>query len=169
MEPENAEADEDRRLNIPQAVLASEHDAVIESNGAHCVLCWTGCGRGTRQLHQWLSTPCTPIFESEFAQASSRDFMCIPRRVQVQFKGKLLHESHDLRMFRGMLFCHMCGFYASNHAKKLLEPCLVATGAERTAQGTACLRRLSRGLTPHPTVVSWPDRDLTRAVEFKLL
>ena len=166
MGPDDAELDEAKRLNIPQAVLASEHDAIIEANGAHCVLCWTGCGRGTRQLHRWLLTPCTPIFESDEAQASSRDFVRIPRRMQVQFKGKLLHESHELRMYRGMVFCSLCGFYASNHAKKLLDPCMVAGGAERTAQGKSCLRRLAKGLTPHPTVHRWPDMDTSRAVEF---
>ena len=148
--------------------MGTDHEPVIEANGAHCVLCWAGCGRGTRQLHHWPSTPCMPIFESADAQASSLDFVRLPRRMHVQLKGKLLHESHDLRMYRGMIFCHSCGFYAGNHAKKLTASSLVASGEEPTAQGTACLRRLARGLTPHPTVLMWPDQDLTRAVEFKL-
>ena len=145
------------RLNIPLAVLQTQHTPVIERNGAHCVVCWTGSGPGTRQLYRWLSTSSSPVHCRADVQASSRYFVKLPGSLLINFKGRLLHATHDLCMYRGMVFCAACGFYAGVHAKKLCQPCRVGfEGLPRTAQGEACLRRLEAGRTQHPTVLYWP-------------
>jgi ribonuclease HI len=63
----------------------------------------------------------------------------------------LLHGSHSLRLFRGLMWCQRCGHYAVCKPRALLLPCsgTLAPG------GAAAIRAIQRGRTP-TGLAAWP-------------
>ena len=72
----------------------------------------------------------------------------------VHRRGRRLHGSHALSVFRGLFFCRLCGCYATA-VPKLLK--LACEKVPNTA-GRFVLRRLAEGRLP-PGVNSWPSED----------
>ena len=117
-------------------------------------------------MQSWLSTPCVSIARSEYVLASSRDFVRIPGRMLVSFKGSLLHATHQLCMYRGLLFCTQCGFYAASIVRHLRWPCAVSRGHLVTPQGKRNLDRLAAGLCP--IMARWPNEEQRRLIHLQL-
>ena len=82
----------------------------------------------------------------------------LPRRLTLFVGGSLIHQSHRLRVHRGLLHCSRCGLYAVVRTKGLKHPCVPPTVA-----GTRALARIAHDARPWG-LVAWPDQtrvDLT--------
>ena len=65
---------------------------------------------------------------------------------------RLLHDTHVLWHFRGILFCSFCGSHATTAPRRLVDPCrLVAS-----ALGKRVVRAIMEGNLP-TDVDKWPD------------
>ena len=85
----------------------------------------------------------------------------------VSFKGILLHATHRLAMYRGLVFCVACGFYAATLVRDLRWQCQCLEKRQPpTLQGRQNLRRLAAGICPQGA--SWPDEQERRLVRFAL-
>ena len=72
-------------------------------------------------------------------------------------RSTAVHESHELRQKRGVIWCSRCGSYATRRGRALLRPCLVGPGQKADKTGSEVLRRLALGLTPTSKVKRWPE------------
>ena len=69
-----------------------------------------------------------------------------------------IHRSHQTAITHGLVWCRVCGFYASlsinskSHCVKLAEACKPPTRA-----GKDYMARLRRGLPPRASMNEWPD------------
>ena len=64
---------------------------------------------------------------------------------------QVIHVSHDLRLFRGLIFCNTCGCRAQHKLHGLAHQC-----SPPTPYGAASLRKLNKGKLP-PKLSCWPD------------
>ena len=64
--------------------------------------------------------------------------------------NKVSHHSHSLKLFRGVVYCGVCGARGPTKLHKLAHPCLPPT-----SKGKATLKALNQGHLP-PGLVSWP-------------
>ena len=75
----------------------------------------------------------------------------IRNKGDIQVGRSLLHQSHDLFVFKGLYYCGKCGYCASAKAQKLLGEC--------TERGEAAAKRvlaLKRDKLPSG-LLSWPS------------
>jgi len=59
-----------------------------------------------------------------------------------------LHDSHNFRSFRGMLYCTRCCCYFTEKMQNLGKPCAVGPNGRATGAGLKNLKKISKGLLP---------------------
>ena len=67
----------------------------------------------------------------------------------------MVHASHVLYAFKGLVFCDVCGFVASRRVRKLGLPCGRDLPVIPTPQGASNKERIWQGLLPH-NIAAWP-------------
>ena len=77
------------------------------------------------ERREWLATECTPCTPSrvdvDIDPLRPRVF---PLGVQVSVGGRVLHPSHSLEEYRGLIICTKCGHRASVRPKDLVNACM---------------------------------------------
>ena len=136
-------------------VLRSQHAPLVWPHYISCLKCDAFCeGYSLSTARSWLQSACLaadmPMDLIRPTQWPSHKPGLIPADCQVRVGGRLLHPSHRLAMYRGLVHCRHCGGYAAHHASKLLRPC-----GQMSAFGKRQLSLLSRGLLPDK-LAEWP-------------
>ena len=78
----------------------------------------------------------------------------LPLGVKVMVGGTIVHPSHELMRYRGLLVCKACGFRASVLPTGLAKACL----RHPTRWGNSNLRAIASGRLPNQ-LAYWPDID----------
>ena len=107
---------------------------------------------------KWLrSNPCPgPVWQH--ASQPNQPNRAAPGAV-VRAGHQVLHSSHVLVRYRGVVWCWRCGAVTTvaagrrAHAMALVQMCTHPTRSQND-----CLRRLRKGLTPRPRDI-WPEAD----------
>ena len=120
-------------------------------------------------LKAWMSTSCP----SPLTQVLGADTLTRPRPLSstspTWLGGFVLHTSHRLYSFRGLVFCNVCGFFASKFPKKLKLPCDQDLPQCPTPQGACNLDRIWKGLLPFGAP-GWPaDKPLSSSLDLGTL
>ena len=128
---------------------------IARSGCATVYKCFDGA-EGLKAIKLWLCTPCcgtAPMVDhkADCIEKAQRLTTHIPTLV----KGVQLHASHSLFVFRGLVYCSHCGFYAAHAVKKLKAPCGEGLDVCPTQQGLANLTRIGQGKLPVSLSV-WP-------------
>ena len=149
------------RLEIPRPLptsffaVRSEHSIILSSGSASCARCHLGVNGLPSLLKAWMSTSCP----SPLTQVLGANTLTRPRPLSnaspTWLGGFVLHPSHRLYSYRGLVFCNVCGFVASKVPKKLKLPCGQDLPQCPTLQGASNLDRLWKGLLPHCSP-GWP-------------
>jgi len=138
-------------LPVAAARIASSHQLVSIGARFCCVQCQGWQPQRACEARAWLLQACEP--RPELRRIINEASLSAPRRLQassLHVGGKALHGSHALRCYRGLIFCAICGKYASARAIHLADECRVTRG------GTMSLGRLRKGLLPSG-LARWPS------------
>jgi len=143
-----------RALPLQAVQLASQHTLVLIGGRHFCSSCLRWRPTGAAQARAWLSA-CAPLpaLTRVYRDSSLAGARRVPAdALPVVIKGKEVHGTHELALFRGLYFCRKCGMYSASRVAKLASECLPPN---RFAAGI--LLRIQRGLLPSG-MKAWPDQ-----------
>ena len=133
---------------------SSGHTMIRWSGRWRCITCEHGPFRGTT-LPEWLrANACNGRPDTVLSASSGFGGAPVLLTSSIRIGNKVVHDSHaPLAAFRGIVWCWMCGAYASTAPRALSRPCV---GAPRPGSaGACCLARLRKGQSPRPGLC-WP-------------
>ena len=136
------------------AVLGSQHKFTLFSGSARCYICFETAPRMRSHLLDWLASPCKVDVSLANAFFSGRQRPAkLPLHRPIPVGRQVAHESHSLCVFRGLVYCNSCGYYAHKKMQHLAEPCSVSPEDK-----AAVLRVLNfrRGKLPSG-MADWPN------------
>ena len=85
----------------------------------------------------------------------------------VHIGNNIIHHSHKINIFEGLVYCRKCGRRVSHNGiafiKNLAKPCAAPSG-----YGIDCLKRISKGLRPRQ-VGHWPCDELSRRTQQRIV
>lgn len=138
----------ERKCNplIEDLLVDSQHVLVGSDTSYRCVACLHSMSKKSRKLKEWLKGPCCPM-----PICDVQDPVAIPPWQNILINNVLVHSSHNLFSFRGVVCCYQCGSYGSQKAKYLGDPC---SGHCTPTTKVAKDRLLSRQLPPK--MARWP-------------
>ena len=136
------------------AVLGSQHRFTFFGPTARCYVCHEAAPRLRSHLIDWLKSPCKvdiqlthAYFSGSFRPAK------LPRHRPIVLGRRCAHDSHNLFVLHGLVFCNTCGYYACGRVIRLLEPCNPGKDPERARRRVLNLRM---GKLPSG-VEDWPN------------
>ena len=95
---------------------------------------------------QWLTSACSGALV-----APHTAHIKINNQDSVHLGSRVIHVSHNLYRYRGLIYCLKCGAIGAYQARLLAEPC-----EEPTFTGARTLRYLQKDKLP-PGIQAWPD------------
>ena len=106
------------------AVSASQHKFTFFSNSARCYVCHESAPSKRSHLIDWLNSPCKvdPKMAYAFFSGTKRPAR-LPEHRPVVVGRQVVHESHKLSVYQGLIFCGNCGYYASKRLLNLVHKC----------------------------------------------
>ena len=133
-------------------IFSTQHDFVVLTRTLHCNKCLKHSGASEDSRVKFLMSPCIPnlTMVRNITLGNARP-IAIRNKGDIQVGRSLLHQSHDLFVFKGLYYCGKCGYCASAKAQKLLGEC--------TERGEAAAKRvlaLKRDKLPSG-LLSWPS------------
>ena len=138
----------------------SAHSPVMGHRSGHCAKCGQYASGIDTVLRQWLLSPCGGTEFSAVLAASSVRPNRVPSHLSVRVAGKVLHETHDLKVYRHLYYCTSCGKVAGHRVQQLGEPCAPLAAhlysGRSVPTGVRNLRRLATGDLPQGSPFS-PD------------
>ena len=106
------------------AVLGSQHRFTFFGPTARCYVCHEAAPRLRSHLIDWLKIPCKVDIRLAHAHFSGSFRPAkLPRHRPIVLGRRWAHESHNLFVLHGLVFCNSCGYYGSGRFIKLTEPC----------------------------------------------
>ena len=138
-------------FDIKSAIACSSHSIVSAADGT--TLSCRGCGARVSTLaglcKDWLATSCAAPFNiSNVLRYQQKQL-----GNSIQVGSSMTHPSHRIRIFRGLLFCKVCGARGPSKLVNLSEPCVAARAG---SYGRANLNAIKQGKKPQG-LVAWPD------------
>ena len=134
--------------------LQSQHQVFTTKTGISCHRCMSGVPGGNLVARRrWLLSPCVPAPDVEKWLGMDAP-LHLPMGIKVIVGGVIVHPSHDLMRYRGLLVCKACGFRASVLPTGLSKACL----RHPTKWGKSNLRAFASGRLPNQ-LAYWPDID----------
>ena len=140
-----------RKVTVAGLAIATEHRFTTLSRTLHCYVCLRHSGHTQAARRAFLQSPCKvdvsmtdTIFRGRFKPAT------VPQETTVQVGRAELHSSHRVKVYRGLYYCAVCGYYAHAKAQKLSSPCQKSLEGERRAL------RLNQGKLPSG-MSTWPN------------
>jgi hypothetical protein len=117
--------------------------------------------------------PAAPVPRVRFVTKTRiRRVRCAEKRFAPQeFSGligngqRLIHSSHSLCGGRGLVWCWVCGRFATTAPRFLCSKC----PGVANISGRANISRLKRGLPPYPLKGQWPDGEDTLFRQLKIV
>ena len=140
-----------REFDIKSAIACSSHSIVVAHDGTS--MSCRGCGAKVSSLanlcKDWLATSCAVPFDS-------RNVLMYQQKQlgnSIQVGNSMTHPSHKICIFRGLLFCKICGARGPSKLVNLSDPC---EPAKAGSYGRANLNAIRQGKKPQGLSV-WPD------------
>ena len=147
-------------LPLSRAIFLSPHTPILGFQTAHCAACGSHARGNITTLRQWILTPCSGMMHADLLQEYVFRPARVPHFYTVRVAGKLLHATHQLKVFKHLYFCVACGKIAGHRVQQLGEPCVpLPVGSDSGRQvptGVRNIRRLKQGLLPQGTPW-WPS------------
>ena len=142
-------------LPISFYVVRSMHTVVLSRSKASCAKCFDGAV-GLKEIKFWLCTPCcgTAPLVNHRSNSTAKP-QRLTAHIPTLVKGAPIHSSHSLFVYKGFIYCAVCGFYAAHAVRKLKAPCGEGLQVFPTQQGLANLARIKQGLLP-AALSAWP-------------
>ena len=142
------------RAGLSRLVLQSSHVIRVHRNGLSCVRCFGGVATALKApMEHFLATPCCPppaIASSVCMPVRPLPLLTLPDQ-RVFVGARVMHSSHRLWHYRGLLICSTCGRFAAFRGRTLPAPCV----GHRGPYGTHNWNRLLKGLLPRGCP-AWP-------------
>ena len=133
------------RVSLNELVDNTSHVIVhnTDTGTVKCARCLSAFNSHSPALKPWLTTRCEAI-------GSSID-RPIPLTQSIHIKSSTTHVTHKLYIFKGLVYCNVCGTRASSSGlRDLSRPC-----HPPTSYGKQSLVALNKGKTP-PNLTVWP-------------
>lgn len=123
---------------------ASSHILYTDQGRVSFARCNSSFKIGNISLRPWIESPCPDIGKNHDRPQ--------PMRFEATHIGNnVVHPSHNIYMYKQMLYCNSCGSRASTALKKLARRCEPPTPA-----GIAALKKFRAGKHPGGVVQQWP-------------
>ena len=140
------------RPTIGAAALGTSHAITTFSNLMVCRACHQRAPVGRDNIIRWLASTCTPEPSLKYAYFSGKTRpVDLPNSGAVRVGRQVIHQTHKLKVHKGLIFCVQCGYYASNRGIRLISEC--------TERGPTARNRVLnhfRGILPSG-VAEWPN------------
>ena len=154
-----------RPLSTPLgvAVMASQHKFTFFSGSARCYICHESAPSMRSHLMDWLCSPCKvdPMMAHAFFSGTKRPAK-VPNHRPVVVGKQVVHDSHKIHVYQGLIFCGACGYYASKRLLNLVNECQPLKDHDTIMR----VKSLRQGKLPSG-LIDWPNS--TRRQEFSLL
>ena len=149
-------------MSLSRSLFESSHSVVMGYGYAYCARCGEHISNCRYEdIKQWMRTPCQGDDYSSVLSQSRGEVVRVPRRLRIWVADRLLHDSHELRVFRHLFFCQACGKVAGLRVMQLGSECLPLVAADFSGRyvphGVRNLRRLGQQRLPQGTPC-WPDQ-----------
>ena len=136
------------------ALVPTAHKLLWVGNRVACSDCLQGRSASSAALLKaWLASPCEGFSpEAALVRQSASKPSHLPVGT-VQFVGsREVHQTHDLWLYRGLLYCKRCGAYAGTRARLLAQACRRVV----SASGSQVLAAIADDVKPR-NLRAWPD------------
>ena len=151
-----ATGNDDRDTSTVEELAQNTDHVLAVSDGVfRCIACLQSVGRRAKNVKDWLKTRCIPSYESDRYKP-----VPVPPWQAVRIGQTLVHSSHNLFSYRGVICCYDCGFYGSLKTSFLGSPC---EGHCTTSSKRARDALLSMNLPP--SMKAWPVLDVIDGAE----
>ena len=117
-------------------IAASDHAAFFCHGHIKCAQCEHVLPARGQTTIEWLSTSCNP-------EPFSLDRPIKLRNEIIIIKNRTTHPSHDLRMFKKLIYCKKCGYTARGRLQGLFGACDTPK-----QYGSSILKSISKGQLP---------------------
>ena len=148
-------------MPFEQAIFLSNHVPIFGHKAVQCAKCGDFASGSHTALLQWLSSACRGDDYSQMLGKSQAQPMPVPSCLSVRIAGRVLHDSHRLRVYRHLYYCTECGKIAGIRVQQLADPCRPLEVSDlmgrQVPAGTRNLRRLAKGELPFGSPC-WPDQ-----------
>ena len=139
--------------------MASKHRFTFFGRSARCYVCFERAPLMQSHLIDWLHSPCRVDVALAHAFFSGRERPAkLPLHRPVPIGRQVPHDSHHLFVMRGLVFCNLCGYYASRRMQNLADPCRGHLDRNGCVDRMAIIRvrNLKQGKLPSG-VLQWPN------------
>ena len=131
------------KVPLVRHIADSKHVIVERDSGLLCLACRQTVSMGACHIVSWLQGHCTPIpTHHDMPMKVCTSGFAVGRQV--------VHHTHYVCMFKGLLFCSKCGSRGPGKLVHLALPCLPPT-----SHGLSVLKAISLGRLP-PGLRVWP-------------
>jgi hypothetical protein len=128
----------------------SQHVIMAKNTLYSCSNCKSSFKRSDPGFKHWLHCGCLP-FHAVSASAVQRQ---VPMGDPVHVGNHVCHHTHVLYIYRGLVYCNVCGNRASNNqVHKLAKRC--DGSPQPHTYGALALAAIKAGCLPH-TLDQWP-------------
>ena len=132
-------------IPLQDFMVGSSHFAHIPDGAdrVHCARCHSSFHVRDRGARAWLAAPC-PNVGTDFDRPIHLPYELI------HIGNRVVHHTHELMSFKGLVYCKRCGTRGTNQLRKLAVEC-----EPPTQYGKQSLAKLAGGKLP-PNMTRWP-------------
>ena len=134
------------RIGLQELLQNTCHGIVQAQSRLSCTMCMNSFISSDASCKQWLSSPCSRI-----AFAPHITHVKINYQDSIHLGNRVIHVSHNLYKYRGLIYCLKCGAIGTNQVGILADQC-----EELIFIGTRTFRYIVNGKLP-PGIYSWPE------------
>jgi len=137
--------------SLSELIAGSQHVISVINSRLKCSSCRSSFKRTDPGLKHWLQCGCIPFSAAAFATAPRH----VPVDTPVHMGNQVSHYTHHLFIYRGLVYCNVCGNRGSNdQLRKLARQC--EGPSLPTSYGGIALAAIKGGRLP-PRLDQWPD------------
>ena len=136
---------------IAELIAMSQHVIVVKNLWYSCSNCKSSFKRSDAGFKHWLQSGCLPLTAASTSAAPRH----VPMGNPVHMGSQVSHHTHDLYIYKGLVYCNVCGNRGSNNQiRKLAKPC---SGPPLPyTYGALALAAIRDGCLP-PGLNQWPE------------
>jgi hypothetical protein len=133
------------REKVADLIGTSSHSISFKNNRYFCQQCHNNFRSNDPNLKLWLKAQC--------CKDNPHDYHDRPTKVSatIHIGNSIAHHSHELFMYRGLIYCNKCGGYGQSKLRLLSSQC-----EEPKEAGTRNLEAIAKGQMPHGVTI-WPN------------
>jgi hypothetical protein len=143
------------KLTIEQEAASSQHTIKVLKDKLVCLMCDSSSSLSDKAVNVFCKSECT-------IQTSSQEGV-IKVYGTVVVRGRSTHPTHNLSIYRGLLFCNVCGSYSSERLGNLAKAC-----TKPSIHGQRVREHIAHGRLP-PGIIEAPPTYSFTHVERKVM